>query len=197
MGNHDPIQLVPWARGYLKVQTEPNTVLFTMSRTAERNPLFHWVGPVVEQVFSFYAKADSPLTVRSLDDARKLAVGVYINDVRDTFLTDAGFKNLSRVNNNTQNFKKLMMGRLDVYASSPSQIEDEAKAAEYKASDVKKLFDFLQVQLYIAMSRGTSPRIVTAWTRAFAAMEKDGTFAALHRKYYPADPLPGRAVTVF
>lgn len=193
IGNPDPIQLVPWARGYEAIQNVPNTVLFSMSRTAERNPLFHWVGPVLETSYGFYARADSPIVIRNLDDAKKLArVGVYINDVRDTYLTQAGFRNLDRTHNNIQNFKKLMAGRVDVYATSPISVDDEARAAGYQASDAKLVFTFMKTQLYIVMSKGTAEGVVQAWSDAFAGMQKDGSFANIHRKYYAGLPLPGK-----
>jgi polar amino acid transport system substrate-binding protein len=198
IGNQDPIEMVPWARGYDAALKNPNTVLMSMSRTAERNPLFHWVGPVLESNYTFYAKAGSKIVIKSLDDAKKLErVGVYNNDVRESYLSQAGFNNLERTTNNIQNFKKLMSDRLDVYASSPNQIEDEAKAAGFKASDAKPVYTFMKVQLYIAMSKGTPDAVVKSWCKAFASMQKDGSFAAIHKKYYPTDPLPGKAINRF
>jgi len=198
LGSHDPIQLVPWARGYDAVQKLPGTMLFSMSRTAERDPLFHWIGPVLETSYAFYARADSRIVLKDLEEARKLKrIGVYNYDVRETFLTRAGFTNLDRAANNIQNFKKLMAGRVDIYASSPISIEDEAKSAGYHASDVKHVLTFMQVQLYIVLSKGTPEGVVKAWSEAFSSQRKDGTFARLHRKYYPLRPLPGKAVTEF
>ena len=46
-GDHGRISVVPWARGYQAAQLEPNTALFVTMRTAERERLFKWVGPVV------------------------------------------------------------------------------------------------------------------------------------------------------
>ncbi len=80
VGNQDPITVVPWARGFDAVQKNPNTVLFSMSRTAERNPLFNWIGPVLETSYGFYARADSSLSITSLEEAKGLKrIGVYLN----------------------------------------------------------------------------------------------------------------------
>ena len=46
VGNTDYIQEVPWARGHITLQNKPNTILFSVARAAERNPLFQWVGPI-------------------------------------------------------------------------------------------------------------------------------------------------------
>ena len=41
-----PIQVVPWARGYRSLQNEGNAVLFATSRYHAREHLFQWVGPI-------------------------------------------------------------------------------------------------------------------------------------------------------
>jgi polar amino acid transport system substrate-binding protein len=198
IGNKDPIEVVPWARGYQEVQNDPNVILFTMARTKDRNPLFRWVGPVVESTYCFYAKADSKLVVKSLDDAKKLgSIGVYRNDVRDLFLTKAGFTNLDRSTDNETNVKKVMAGRLDVFASARNGVSELAKAAGFKAEDFKEIFPFFKVQLYITLSKATPESTITAWTNAFESLKKDGTFERIYKKYLPSEPLPGPAITNF
>ena len=41
-----PIELLPWSEAYKAAHREPNVVIFSMERTAERESLFSWVGPV-------------------------------------------------------------------------------------------------------------------------------------------------------
>lgn len=196
--NNEPIQIVPWARGYEEIQSKPNVVLFTMSRTAERNDLFQWVGPIAESAFAFYSKSGSKLMIKSLEDAKKVTrIGVYRNDVRDQFLTKAGFTNLERVDDNITNVKKLMADRIDMYVSSANNIADDLKTAGYKMTDVKLQYIFLKIQLYVAMSKNTDQSIVKSWNDALDAMKKDGAFKTIFKKYYPNNPLPGPAITKF
>ncbi|HNX30933.1 MAG TPA: transporter substrate-binding domain-containing protein [Holophaga sp.] len=198
VGTRAPIQMVPWARAYDAALGQPDIVLFTVSRNAERNQMFNWVGPVHELDFTFYARADSRLQVKSLEDAKKLTrVGVYIDDVREEMLKRDGFTNLDRAANNIQNFRKLIAGRIDVYATSQESVEAEAASAGFSAAAVKPVYTFARVQDYIVLSKGTPAPVVKAWTKAFAGMKKDGTFAEIHRKYYPGRPLPGKTVTEF
>lgn len=198
VGNTDPIQMVPWARGLDAVSRHPNTVLFSMGRTAERNPLFQWVGPIAESAFGLYVKADSPIQIRTLDDAKRIrSIGVYRDDIRDQFLTREGFTNLQRTNDNISNFKKLMSGRIEMYASSSNDIQGNAERAGYKLADVKLAYVFLRTQIFIAVSKQTDPSVAAKWNAALAAMKKDGSFAAIFRKYYPGRDLPGPEITKF
>lgn len=96
----------PWVRAYRKTVKGPNFVLFSIARTAEREPLFQWTSSIFQMKSSFYAKKDSGLKINSLDDAKKLnIIGSYRDCFEEQFLKKEGFKNLSLVTNNILNVK--------------------------------------------------------------------------------------------
>ena len=197
-GNTDRIKVIPWARGYLELQTLPNVALFATARTLQRNALFKWVGPTNEKHYSLFLKADSTVVLKTLADARKLgSIGVYKDDVRDLYLTSQGFMNLDRTIDNISNMKKLMTGRIDAFAFATTGIVELAQCAGYKAEDLKEALPILKVQLFIAFSQGTPNATVKAWDKAFKDMQRDKTFERIHRTFYPLVPLPGPAITSF
>ncbi len=192
VGNHDPIRMVPWARGLKYLDEEPNTVLFSMARSAERNDLYHWIGPITEVTTGLYARTDYSFEIKTLDDAKKVrAIGVYRNDLRDQFLTQAGFTNLERTNDNAQNYRKLILGRIDLFALAANEVADK------QYTDIKLVLPFLKTQLFIVISKSTDPAIVAKWNGALDEMKKDGTFKAIYHKYYPGRDLPGPAITKY
>lgn len=198
VGNTDPIEVVPWARGYVELESLPDVALFATARTAQRDNLFKWVGPFDETAFCLFVRADSRIALKDLGEARNLrAIGVYTNDVRDLYLTKEGFRNLERTVDNVANVKKLMAGRIDAFASAEISLEELAKAAGYRSEDMKVALTFLKVQQFIAFSRKTPDTTVKAWSEAFEAMKKDHTFERIFRTYYPQGPLPGPAITKF
>jgi polar amino acid transport system substrate-binding protein len=198
VGNSDPIRMIPWARGYATALGQPNVVLFLMTRTAERNPLFHWVGPVSEGVYGLYLRSNSPIVLNNLQDAKKLTrIGVYRGDVRDQILTNEGFTNLERVTDNTMNMKKLMAGRIEAFASSDATVASTAVEAGFLPSDVRLGVPFFRFQTWIAFSRQTSPDIVKAWAEAFDAMRKDRTVERIIRREIPTWTPPGTPITTF
>lgn len=195
LGNRDPIDVVPWVRGYRLALEQPNVLLFSMARTKERENLFHWVGPLQETVYSFYVRADSPLVIQSLADARKLKlIGVYREDVWDQYLSKQGFTNLDRSLDNQIILKKLMNGRIEAMVSTAVSIGDLTKAAGFRREDVREAFPFLKVQLYFAFSKATPAATIQAWDRALRAMKQDGTFERILRQQAAKAPLPGPAL---
>ncbi len=190
-GNTDPIQVIPWVRGYNEAQAKANVVLFSTARSAERDHLFQWVGPLFDHAYVFYVKCDSKISIHDLEEAKKLGlIGVYKQDIREQFLTHSGFTNLDTSINQEVMFKKLMAGRIDALAASPEAVETIAQAAGYKLQDVRQLFTFLKVHSYIAFSKATPSTTVKAWTVALEAMKQDATFERIFRRYYPNAPLP-------
>lgn len=184
LGNKEAIQVVPWSRGLDFLNSKPNTLLFSMARTPERSPLYQWIGPISSIDYGLYAKTDFPEKIRSFEDAKKIRlIGVYRNDIRDQTLTAMGFKNLDRASSSISSFKKLMIGRIPVYADSKMGVESLARAAGYQVSDVKRVFDLFKSHLYIAASKDTDARTITLWNRTLEEMKKDGTFARIQRKY--------------
>lgn len=188
VGNHDAIQVVPWARGLDKIDNNPNTLLFSMARTPERENSYQWIGPIMANIYGLYAKADSPLQVHNIEQAKNISlIGVYRDDIRDQTLTRLGFTNLDRASSNISSFKKLMMGRIAVYTDSQLGVESLALASGFKASDVKLIFELFKSELYIAVSKATSPALVEKWNQALEEMKRDKTFARIQQKYLPPD----------
>ncbi|MBR7800868.1 substrate-binding periplasmic protein [Undibacterium fentianense] len=190
IGNTDLIQVVPWSRGLDKINNNPNTILFSMARTPEREHSYQWIGPIMANVYGLYAKSDTDLEIHNLEEAKKIPlIGVYRNDIRDQTLTRMGFTNLDRAGSNMSSFKKLMMGRISVYTDSRLGVESLAVASGYNAKDVKLVFELFKSELYIAVSLKTDRAIVERWNQALEAIKKDKTFARIQKKYLPEEAL--------
>src|SRR5450830_1522703 len=52
------LELLPWKRAYTTLQQRPDACLFSTTRTPERDPLFHWVGPTDEADWVLLDRSD-------------------------------------------------------------------------------------------------------------------------------------------
>ena len=186
VGNQDEIKMLPWSRGYDMIQKYPNVVLFQMSRTPEREELFNWVGPVHESVYGLYARADSEITLASLEEAKTVrSIGVYRDDIRHQMLVRAGFTNLVVANENSANIAQLMRGRVDLITLASTTYDREVSSAGFSRSDLKLVLPFHTSRNYLAMSKEMPPKVVESWNAALEAMRKDGSIDKLIGKYFP------------
>ncbi len=189
-GMSDQIQVLPWARGFKRLQSEANVVLFTTTRTEGRDELFHWVGPLYETRPGFYARKDAGLKISSLEDAKRVrAIATYKEDYRDQLLRSMGFTNLDSSNNPQSDVLKLMSGRVDLWFSSNIGVGAVAREAGVDPSAIEEVLSLDKTYDWIAFSRDTPEAVVARWQKTLDEMKADGTFWWITRKWLPPDAI--------
>jgi polar amino acid transport system substrate-binding protein len=178
------LELFPWARSYKMGLEEKNTVVYSTTRTPEREALFKWVGPLVSNDWVFFAKKGSTIKINSLDDARKYSVGGYNEDAISDYLLKQNFvkgKNIQLATNEKQNALKLEAGRIDLWATG-SQLGPWVSKAE-KTGKIVPLFTFKKAEMYAAFNKDTDDALIKKLNDTLDKMKKDGTVGKLFDKY--------------
>ncbi|NOU52218.1 transporter substrate-binding domain-containing protein [Pseudoalteromonas sp. JBTF-M23] len=89
------IRSYPWVRSMKIAQTKANTMIYSIYRTEEREPLFLWacplLSPVKEYLFKLRSRDDIKLT--SLDDAKNYIISLVRGSITHEYLLAQGFKN--------------------------------------------------------------------------------------------------------
>ncbi|MDT8999261.1 transporter substrate-binding domain-containing protein [Paucibacter sp. APW11] len=186
-----PIEVVPWARGYRSASTEPWVGLFVTARTAEREPLFQWVGPISATRAHLYARRGEQTGIRSLDDARKVP---QIMVPREWYihqdLRSRGFTNLEPVSTPADAMRMLLANRSVVIAMDESTVAETMRLAGLVSDPPEPIVKISEALLYIAFSKGTPAEVVQRWQQTLDEMKRDGSFAAIHQRWLPGVPLP-------
>lgn len=183
LGHSSEITVQPWARAYNAIQKEDGIILYSMTRTEQREDLFKWAGPVASNKWVFFAKKGSGVTINSIDDAKKLRkIGTYKDDATEQFLKEQGFTNISSVIKDEQNVPKLMAGRITLWIVGELQGIHKARVQGLDG-ELEKVFDVKDTQLYIAFSRNTPDTEIAKWQKALDDMKADGTYDAMMKKY--------------
>lgn len=191
-GKVSPVQIQPWARVYATVQKKPNVVAFTMSRTKEREQMFHWVGPVLEDDWVLVTRKADNIKVSSIEDMRKLrSIGVIHKYAWTSYLTAQKFSNLDIVTDRRQNPKKLHAGHIQAFVGWKYAWKNDTEAAGIDPRDFEANYAFETIQLYIAFSKKTDPAIVDAWQKVLKDMKQDGSFLKIMKKWLPEFKMPG------
>lgn len=175
------IELLPWKRAYLAAQQRPDACVYSTSRTPEREGLFKWVGPTAVAEWVMLARADSKLTLRSLEDARGLRIGTYNGDARDAYLRARGFR-VDAANEDLANAGKLLLDRIDLWAASLRTGSTILTRYGYDKKIVPLLV-FNRIELYLACNPGVPDAVVARLNAAFASMARDGSARRIERNY--------------
>lgn len=179
------VKLSLWSIGYDLALTNPNFCLFTMDRTALRDTLFQWVGPIGTNFTYFYTKAGSGITISSLQDAKNLsAVGTVNSWFSDQYLRELGFTNLVSEGDPRALTDKLLQGKIDAFVCSGVTFPDILKGLGYQVNQVVPSFTLMSSDYYIAFSKSTPSATVSQWQSTLDALKLDGTYHAIYQKWF-------------
>lgn len=182
---YEPIKLTTWSNAYNMALHNPNFCLFTMDRTEIRDTLFQWVGPIGTNDTHFYVKADSDISIHSIEDAMALdAIGTVSSWFSDQYLRDLGFTNLVSNGDPGMIVEWLMSGEVDAFVCSAITISDILQANDYAFEDVREEpFILISSDFYISFSKNTPVSTVDLWQETFEAMQADGTYDAIYERW--------------
>jgi len=175
--------VLPWKRGYTYTLEKENQVLFSVARTAERESLFKWVGPIATNTFFLYAKKDSPIKLNTLDDAKHYSIGVQRGGITGDILRVRGFSNLQEVTSSRQNAGKLLRNRIDFMVESNATFLQTMKNFKMNKNDFKDMFVIEKLFMYIAFSKSTSDEVILKWQNAYDTLYETGLIEEIFKEH--------------
>jgi len=184
VGVRSSIRVMPWARGYDMAQKGPMVALYSTTRTEARESLFKWVGPLASKRWVFMARKGSGITLKSLDEAKKVgSIGTYKDDAKEQFLKEQGFVNMDSASNLVSNLKKLMAGRNDLWIVDVDESRSLAKQEGIDPDELEEVFPVREAFLYIAFSQDVSDDLIATWQAAYDELKAEGVVEQITAKY--------------
>ncbi|WP_085631977.1 ABC transporter substrate-binding protein [Pseudomonas sp. R16(2017)] len=170
----------PWERVYKLALENPGYGAFVMARLPDRERLFKWVGPIGPDDWIMLARADSKITLETLNDARKYKIGAYKGDAIAETLTKQGLKP-TVVLRDQDNAKKLVSGQIDLWATGDPA--GRYLARQDGVTGLKTVLRFNSAQLYLALNKEVPDETVARLQAALDQMRKDGVVDEIMGRY--------------
>lgn len=169
------IAVVPWARGYKNTLSNPNTALFTMSKTQAREPLFKWVGPLFKSVHVLMAKKSSKVKIENLGDLFNYRVATIRGDISEISLQQIGYPdyNMAKVSDLSRAFYMMQTNKVDMLMVSIHGFEHLVRQMNVDIDDYEKVWTVNTVGNYIAFNLDTSDQIIKQYQDALDATAKE------------------------
>jgi polar amino acid transport system substrate-binding protein len=182
------IRVLPWQRAMQSAATQPGSLLFSLTRTPERESQFQWVGPISPRRILIYR-----LTQRTeLQPAHLQAlVGLKTGVVRDSAsarqLLAEGLReeHLELGLDDATNLRKLLAGRMDLIV-----LLDWAAAwhLQQHKLPMRTLTPVLPLDTarsyWFGLPPDTDPALVKRLQDALDKLRRDGRYEALRRRYF-------------
>lgn len=191
LGSAAEIQSMPWARAYDIALNTENVLIYSITRTAQREKLFKWVGVVAPSEWYLFARRDRAPVLRSLDDAKAFQTATVNEDAGEQYLVSKGFaigRNLQSSNKYEFNYDKLRGGRVDLWVANDLVAHYlSRRAGDDPAQVLVRALPLPDLGgsdgLYMAFSLKTPDAVVERFRAGLEAVRKSGRYDALRRKW--------------
>ncbi|WP_281556255.1 transporter substrate-binding domain-containing protein [Thalassomonas sp. RHCl1] len=179
------IEFIPEVRALRLARQKANILLFSFSRTPKREHLFHWIGQVQTKKWHVISLKKNQLKIESLDQLKALpSIGVVRGDVREEWLAEQGFNNLSAVASHEQNIRRLLTGRVSSILYELQGLLHLTTSLKLDRQVFESVYVANQSDVYILMSKtGTSPDLLHRWQQAFSRLQQSGELKAIALKW--------------
>ncbi|ERH47663.1 ABC transporter substrate-binding protein [Pseudomonas chengduensis] len=170
----------PWQRVYQQTLDDAGYGLFSTARTAEREGLFKWVGPIASNEWVLFSKGDSSIQLNSLDDARRYRIGGYKGDAKTQFLLDRGLE-VQTALRDSENVKKLERGQIDLWVTSNQA--GRFVARQEGLENLKVVQNLHTADLYLALNLQTPDELVQKLQSALDSLRAEGALRSIEARY--------------
>lgn len=176
------IKAYPWARAYKMSLKEPNTLIYSIVRSPERESTFKWIGSIAPyDVYFWKLKKRKDIRIHNIEDAKKYMCGAMINGSKASILLKHGFiegRNLELGDSDIDNLRKLYAGRIDLMLYDSTSFRYSALKEKKNLDDVEKLIkvEGISNELFLAASLGTPDRVVSKLRHSLEAFKKTNKY---------------------
>ncbi len=168
------IQLFPWPRAYRMTLEIPGSILFSAARTAEREKLFKWVGPITDLNIGLTALKARKIKLNSITDAGKYRIGTIRDGAPEQLILRAGIpeKSLDRIAGPELNIKKLQAGRIDLFAFNVPSTRYLMIKLGIDPDRYESVYTLKHADLYYAFNKNTDDQFINLLNRTLQEMKQ-------------------------
>lgn len=148
------IRLMPWARSYRTVLKSPNHVLFSTTRTAAREKLFKWAGPIVATRVVLLARKDRAIRINAPSDLQQYRIGSLNDDIGEQTILALGVQDahIHHSSNGDASARQLEAGRIDLWAYEENVAHWFLRNAGFDPQDFESVYVLQQGELWYAFN---------------------------------------------
>jgi len=183
--NRDDIRIYPWARAYSNVQNRENTILFSTTRTREREKLFKWVGPIFQDTTVLIARKERNIKIGKAADLQKYRFATVIDDVGEQYLQRYGIplSKMSRNSDRVASIRMLTLKRADLIVQSWQGFTVDAESLGHDPDEFEVVFTIDKADMCLVFYKETPDWIIKKFQTALDNLLEQGVMAELKKKY--------------
>ncbi|WED22928.1 ABC transporter substrate-binding protein [Vibrio sp. JC009] len=185
------LKLRPWARSYRTVLSRQNTVLFSAARSAHREKLFKWVGPIASTRIVLIARKDAKIVIHDKSEIKNYSIGVITDDIGEQLIKkkEIGADDIEYAHSSVALARMLEHKRIDLWSYEEKVALWAISSAGYSPKDYEVVYVLEPIELYYALNLDTSDEVVSMFQSALDQLKQNNkhsgeiSFNSINHKY--------------
>jgi polar amino acid transport system substrate-binding protein len=167
------VRIVPLADGFQQAKGNTSTVLFSIVRTPEREPLYKWAGPITKSSFVIFAPKSRNITIASPGDLNRFRIGAVKTSIENDLLISQGVNKSHIIPGLAPDelLKMLEGGQIDLLATGDLTGRYEMKKAGVNPDAYEIVYTLSENDFYYIFSRDVSDMLVSSFQQAFQTVK--------------------------
>ncbi|MBB1468475.1 transporter substrate-binding domain-containing protein [Pseudoalteromonas sp. SG41-5] len=183
-------ELLPWARAYDLVQKNQLSGLVSTARSAERENLFYWVGPLVSSRTFFYRLRDNKhINPTDITQVSAYTLGVVRGNIYEGLVESIGFKqdkNLLKVAHHYEYMNLFFKNKIDLILGSEFALDYQLQQFGHGGKEVVQLVELPVNTLqgnYLVFNKEMPIEIVERFNEQLEKLKAVDNFDAYRHRY--------------
>lgn len=183
------LQVLPWQRAMQVAEANARSVLFSLTRTPEREAQFQWVGPIAQRRILLYKLASrTDLSMTQLSELGSARIGVVRDSAADRQLQAVGLRpgpQLEQGLDDATNVRKLLAGRMDYVALLDWAAAWNLRQMQLPYGTLQPVMEQDVARSYFyGLRADADPALVRRLQAALDALRRDGRYERLKQRYF-------------
>lgn len=173
------IKMYPWARATQIATNEPDTLIYPMIRSPERENEYVWIGKILSFKLALITlkTSDKPSTkITHINDINSLRIGAMRDDYTHHLLVQHGLKegqNFTLVSEFNQLLMLLYAGKIDTFIADYSLLRETATSLGYDSAQLVEAFILpeQEVEVYLAANKASDPVLIQTLKQSLSLIQ--------------------------
>ena len=185
-GNEIKTEFLPWARTLHIARNTPNTLIYSIARTPERENQFHWIGRLLPMpVYLFKHKSRKDIKLSERHDSKLWTVGGVLSGAPTLCIEEQGYNVIHKGTDLSVQLKLLARGRIDLLIFDTASIKSSLQELNFSSDDFEPVL-FLadcSFDLYVALNIDSDNRVLKRVQRAWQEIKRKGIVNEVRREF--------------
>jgi len=182
------VELLSWSKAYSTAKNKKNHMVFSTTRTKNRENMFKWVGPIAKTTIGITALKNKEIVIKNINDLKKYKIGCIAKDIGEILLLEnkipkENLKSIDGINSLATSFYKLERDRIDMFAYETKVAKYSADLNGYDPDEYEVVYTLKKSELYFAFNKLTSDDIIKKWQKALDDIKANGIYQEIVKKY--------------